>query len=69
MAKFNEYTEKTTPDDNDITLILDSTANANKKTPFSGNGPEIPRKRAGCHKCYPDPSERNNSRCRSISIP
>ena len=36
MAKFNEYTEKTTPDDNDITLILDSTANANKKTPFSG---------------------------------
>lgn len=36
MSKFNEYTEKTTPDDNDITLILDSTANANKKTPFSG---------------------------------
>lgn len=38
MAKFDDYTQKNTPEDNDITLILDKTANANKKTPFSGSG-------------------------------
>lgn len=36
MAKFDDYTQKTTPEDNDIVLILDKTANVNKKTPFSG---------------------------------
>lgn len=36
MAKFDDYTQKNTPEDNDITLILDKTANVNKKTPFSG---------------------------------
>lgn len=36
MPKFNDYTQKTTPEDTDITLILDKTANVNKKTPFSG---------------------------------
>ena len=36
MPKFDDYTQKTTPEDNDIALILDKTANVNKKTPFSG---------------------------------
>ena len=36
MPKFDDYTQKNTPEDNDITLILDKTANVNKKTPFSG---------------------------------
>lgn len=36
MAKFDDYTQKTTPEDTDIALILDKTANVNKKTPFSG---------------------------------
>lgn len=36
MPKFDDYTQKTAPEDNDIALILDKTANVNKKTPFSG---------------------------------
>ena len=36
MPKFDDYTQKTIPEDNDIALILDKTANVNKKTPFSG---------------------------------
>lgn len=36
MPKFDDYTQKNAPEDNDITLILDKTANVNKKTPFSG---------------------------------
>ena len=36
MPKFDDYTQKTTPEDTDISLILDKTANVNKKTPFSG---------------------------------
>lgn len=36
MAKFDDYTQKNTPEDTDISLILDKTANVNKKTPFSG---------------------------------
>ena len=36
MPKFDDYTQKTTPKDTDIALILDKTANVNKKTPFSG---------------------------------
>ena len=36
MPKFDDYTQKTTPEDADIVLILDKTANVNKKTPFSG---------------------------------
>lgn len=36
MPKFDDYTQKTTPEDTDIALILDKTANVNKKTPFSG---------------------------------
>lgn len=36
MPKFDDYTQKTTPEDTDIVLILDKTANVNKKTPFSG---------------------------------
>lgn len=36
MPKFDDYTQKTAPEDTDIALILDKTANVNKKTPFSG---------------------------------
>ena len=36
MPKFDDYTQKTTPEDSDIALILDKTANVNKKSPFSG---------------------------------
>lgn len=36
MPKFDDYTQKNTPEDTDISLILDKTANVNKKTPFSG---------------------------------
>ena len=36
MPKFDDYTQKTAPEDADIALILDKTANVNKKTPFSG---------------------------------
>lgn len=36
MPKFDDYTQKTAPEDNDIALILDKAANVNKKTPFSG---------------------------------
>lgn len=37
MPKFDDYTQKTTPEDTDITLILDKTANVNKKTPVQRN--------------------------------
>lgn len=36
MPKFDDYTQKTAPEDTDIALILDKTANVNKKTLFSG---------------------------------
>lgn len=36
MAKFNEYTQKATPADNDTMMIYDATAKANKLSPFSG---------------------------------
>lgn len=36
MAKFNEYTQKATPADNDTLMIYDATAKANKLSPFSG---------------------------------
>ena len=36
MAKFNEYTQKTTPADNDTLMIYDAAAKANKLSPFSG---------------------------------
>lgn len=36
MAKFNEYTQKATPEDNDTLMIYDDTAKANKLSPFSG---------------------------------
>lgn len=36
MAKFNEYTQKATPADNDTLMIYDATAKANKFSPFSG---------------------------------
>lgn len=36
MGKFNEYTQKATPADNDTLMIYDATANANKLSPFSG---------------------------------
>lgn len=36
MAKFNEYTQKATPEDNDTLMIYDDAAKANKLSPFSG---------------------------------
>lgn len=36
MAKFNEYTQKSTPADNDTMMIYDAAAKANKLSPFSG---------------------------------
>lgn len=36
MGKFNEYTQKTTPADNDTMMIYDAAAKANKLSPFSG---------------------------------
>ena len=36
MGKFNEYTQKATPADNDTMMIYDATAKANKLSPFSG---------------------------------
>lgn len=36
MAKFNEYTQKATPADNDTLMIYDATSKANKLSPFSG---------------------------------
>lgn len=36
MAKFNEYTQKATPADNDTMMIYDAAAKANKLSPFSG---------------------------------
>ena len=36
MGKFNEYTQKTTPEDADSLMIYDAAAKANKLSPFSG---------------------------------
>lgn len=36
MGKFNEYTQKATPADNDTMMIYDATSKANKLSPFSG---------------------------------
>lgn len=36
MGKFNEYTQKATPADNDKLMIYDATAKANKLSLFSG---------------------------------
>ena len=36
MGKFNEYTQKATPADNDTLMIYDATSNSNKLSPFSG---------------------------------
>ena len=36
MGKFNEYTQKATPEDNDTLMIYDDTSKANKLSPFSG---------------------------------
>ena len=36
MAKFNEYSQKATPADNDTLMIYDATSKANKLSPFSG---------------------------------
>lgn len=36
MAKFNEYTQKATPADNDTLMIYDATSKSNKLSPFSG---------------------------------
>ena len=36
MGKFNEYTQKATPEDNDTLMIYDDAAKANKLSPFSG---------------------------------
>lgn len=36
MGKFNEYTQKTTPADNDTLMIYDATSKSNKLSPFSG---------------------------------
>lgn len=36
MAKFNEYAQKATPEDNDTLMIYDNTSKANKLSPFSG---------------------------------
>lgn len=36
MGKFNEYTQKSTPEDADSLMIYDAAAKANKLSPFSG---------------------------------
>lgn len=36
MGKFNEYTQKATPADNDTLMIYDATSKSNKLSPFSG---------------------------------
>lgn len=36
MGKFNEYTQKATPDDADSLMIYDETSKSNKLSPFSG---------------------------------
>lgn len=36
MGKFNEYTQKATPADNDTLMIYDATSKANKLSPFNG---------------------------------
>ena len=36
MGKFNEYSQKATPEDADSLMIYDATAKANKLSPFSG---------------------------------
>lgn len=36
MGKFNEYTQKATPEDADSLMIYDATSKANKLSPFSG---------------------------------
>lgn len=36
MGKFNEYTQKATPADNDTLMIYDATSKADKLSPFSG---------------------------------
>lgn len=36
MGKFNEYTQKATPEDADTLMIYDTAAKANKLSPFSG---------------------------------
>lgn len=36
MGKFNEYSQKATPADNDTMMIYDATSKANKLSPFSG---------------------------------
>lgn len=36
MGKFNEYSYKATPADNDTLMIYDATSKANKLSPFSG---------------------------------
>lgn len=36
MGKFNEYTQKATPEDADSLIIYDATSKANKLSPFSG---------------------------------
>lgn len=36
MGKFNEYSQKATPADNDTLMIYDAAAKANKLSPFSG---------------------------------
>lgn len=37
MGKFNEYTQKATPEDADSLMIYDAAAKANKLSPFSGS--------------------------------
>ena len=36
MAKFNEYTQKATPEDADTLMIYDAASKSNKLSPFSG---------------------------------
>ena len=36
MGKFNEYTQKATPEDADSLMIYDATSKSNKLSPFSG---------------------------------
>lgn len=36
MVKFNEYTQKATPEDADSLMIYDATSKSNKLSPFSG---------------------------------
>lgn len=51
MGKFNEYSQKATPEDADSLMIYDAAAKANKLSPFSGIWNWIVEKTDQCGHC------------------